>query len=144
MNSRSSFVSEVDTQKLFDYQITEDCAVEARRMDGVGVYALFHKPYRKSFCLYVGASVNVYKRASRFFSNAPISENIYLAAILAAVKKSDLYSLVKITPVRGTDDLGLVERDYRDKLRPACNIARFNYDYNTANWKKLYAAGARF
>ena len=82
-----------------------------------GVYAFcFNKP--PSFCdyLYVGASVQLCTRLK-----AGWKDNIYLKTLIDNLDKNRFTIKIKFVSVETPKELGIIEREYIEKLKPRLN-----------------------
>lgn len=86
-----------------------------------GIYGLFYLYH----CAYIGSSINLKQRASRFFFKTQTgNDNIFLQAFATWAKKDMLY--IKVKTGFDKNELISMEQKFIDRYKPQLNMAPAN------------------
>ena len=129
-------LSKTNTQKLFDCLI--DHTNYKQLKDDCGVYCLFHLRNNRYIPLYVGSSVKLKIRATRFFrSQEGYSGNEYVSAIIKQVTNKKIVVGVKFVDCITHPELLIWERIYQEQIKPILNHTLASEDH-------FHSAGVKF
>lgn len=145
MLNETIVMPETDTQNLRWelWGITEENRKEYKKLwkqknwlDS-GVYGLYHRRTVRDSCLYVGASIHLLQRTSRFFRKECYIENPYLHWILEGILQQEGRRHLTIYFYRTNEiqKLGFYEKTFVEKYKPILNLTQA---YHKLHPKKVW------
>lgn len=131
-------LSKIDTQKLFDCFIDH---TNYKSFNGKhGVYCLFHVIKSSYVPLYVGSSIKLKTRATRFFqSQNHYSGNEYVRAILKYLGPKVIRVGIKEPECHSSIELLTWEKIYQEQLNPILNHRIVNERFFNLESAKYFA-----
>ena len=102
-----------------------------------GVYGVYHRRWGQESCLYIGASIRLTQRVSRFFTPKGRVENPYLYWLLKGIIEDGQHDRITIKFYFASDihNLGYYEKFFVEKYKPFFNL---NPTYHKIQAKRIY------
>lgn len=112
--------------KTFDMILTEKNFTKCP--DKHGQYLIFHRRNSRAKCLYVGASIRLNIRATRYFGEAKNAwDNYYLGAMISGLPKNEIHVGIKFSNACDLTTFTAEEKQMIKACKPLFNNPKLPY-----------------